>query len=354
MQAYIESHYIGDRRLETVNSCLNRFKDYVSRFPEVIKLTVCPVGSFTTGFASTDSTTLDLVVCMDGGTLTRSLNGDQLALALSKGLNDWNELHNLVAVGNDSSTLILETKETKNLIRIHACKPNTFPINYLYHSRLFTSYAFSDPRVAPLVALVKNWAQTSGFCQTLPSTQCPLSGFHWTILVLYFLINSHTIPNLHQLTNILPDVPREIYGPNVQSDSFVLVQDAISGRRLSAYFNGMKSDFNSLLFKFFEWLAATDLLIHMIDLREAGTGAQLHSTMRGWIVIIDPTCSGTINTVKTDDGQKSQVEFAIRLQRTAKLMWERMRDGDENNLLKALSSRTILGGGVSKVDKAVP
>lgn len=354
MQAYIESHYISGNRLEKVSSCLIRFREYVSRFPEVIKLTVCPVGSFTTGFASAESSPLDLVVCMDGGQLTNSLNGDQLALALSKGLNDWSELRNMIAVGNQTSTLILEIKETLNLIRIHACKPNTFPINYLYHSRLLTSYAFSGPYVVPLVSLVKQWAQTSGFSQSLATAQCPFSGFQWTLLVLYFLINSKTTPNLHQLTNALPDVPREIYGPHVETDSFVLLQDPVAVKRLSESFKARKTDFDRLIFEFFEWLGLTDLLTVMIDLKNAGSGASLPSIKRGWIVISDPTCPGTVNTVHTESGQKSQVEFAMKLRRTAKMVYDRMREGGENGIEKALSAKTRFSAGTIKVDKAVP
>jgi hypothetical protein len=355
MQSYLTQHLVTEDQLGQVTLSLNRFKEYVSRFPEVIKLTVCPIGSFTSGLASKESSSLDLVVCMDGGALTNGLNGDQLALALSKGLNDWTELMNMVHVGGDSSTLIIETKHDKKLIRIHACKPSTFPIKYLIHSQLFTSYAFCDPRVPPFVAIVKQWAQSSGFSQTLPTLQCPLTGFHWTVIALYFLIESGVIPNLHMLVNMFPESTREVFGPLIDRDSYLVVPDASAGRRLTEALKIKPQNMKVIISRFFGWLSDTDLLSTAIDLKTAAASTQSpFTTKKGWILITDPVRPGVVNTVITNQGQKSQVEFAMRLQRTARLVADQTSGLDDSAIDQALLSHGSIGGPTVKVDKAVP
>jgi hypothetical protein len=354
MQSYIQNHIVGLKSLNLVNSCLAQFREYVARFPEVIKLTISPTGSYTSGLASRENSILDIVACMDGGALTNNLTSDQLALALSKGLNDWSDLASLEAVGDGSGVLILTTKNANFKLRIITCKPATFPLNFVYHSMLFGSFAFCDPRATVVITFVKEWAIAFGFSSSVFRLNCPFSGFHWTILTLYFLIESGVLPNLHGLTRDFPSFQRVVYGPSPTEDSFLCVQDSTVAQQLMRNRRTISDDVFQLCAGFFDWLSAVDLLQVVFDLRTAGNRRIETTQRKGWIFIADPSKSGCVNTVEGELGQKSQVEFAIKLRRAAGIMPARLRGCTENTFFKQLVSKSSTGMQTMRLEKGVP
>jgi hypothetical protein len=354
MQAYLQKLFVGQNALQQAETSLRRFKDYVSQFPDVIKLTICPMGSFSTGLCLRDASSLDLIVCMDGGQLTNTLSGDQLALALSKGPTEWGDLTILEPVGDGTSLLILATKDSERKLRIFTCKPSTFPFNVLNHTQLFSSYASCDSRVPIVIALIKHWAAFSGNSRPIVNLACPLSGFHWTILILYYLVESGAVPNLHEITSEFPGVPTTVYGPRPDRDSFVCIENSKSARKILAKRASIGDDPFQLCAGFFDWLSTIDLLSVMIDLREAGKRRLIPTARKGWIVIVDPVKPGIHNTINTELGQKSQVEYAMKLRRTSLLMAERLRGSTEANFIKKMLSKNTDGIASLKVDRAVP
>ena len=353
MQMYLQRHFVGPTSLSTVDALLGEFKEYISRFPDVIKLTICLSGSYASGLSLREDSSLDLIVSMDGGQLTSSLDGDQLALALSTGLNDWEKLNKLTPVGSGTSLLIVEPKGSDLTLRIRTCKPSTFPINNLYHSQLFSSYSLCDPRVPAVVALVKHWARRSGYSRENSSKSSPFSGFHWTIIAIAFLIDANVVPNLHLLAAALPDAPREVFGPNPNSDSFVLVSDSAVGRRLSRDPKTQKLTVKQLLGQFFLWLAEIDLLATAIDIKAEKVA--FPSPRKGWLWVADPTRAGECNTLANSTDQKLEVIFAMRLRRSAQSVLASLAQvTDEAEFTRILSARASVDGAVVKVDAAVP
>ena len=352
MQNYIQNSFVSKEALLRVETCLSELNEYITRFPDVLKLTVCLTGSYSTGLAARNGSSIDLVVCMDGGSLTDGLNGHHLAVALSTGLNDWEFLSSLNPSAPEASLLIADTIDSSIKLKIRACKPSNFPLNHLYHSRLLSSYAFCDPRHPALVGLIKQWACSSGFSTSIPSSHCPLSGFHWTIIVTAFLIGAQIVPNLHQASAVVRELPRDQYGPRPEKDAYIVVPDAAAGKRLFSNTANLSVTVSQLAVDFFRWLSLTDLLAWAISLQAAGPADPLPSPKRGWIVIADPALPGIFNTVDPTFDQKGQVVFAMKLQREAAKVFETIREGDERVLTGILSShgepRCV------KVDKAAP
>ncbi len=312
------------------------------------------MGSLTTGLGSRQSLGLDFIVSMDGGHLTDSLSGDQLAVALSKGLTDWNDLASLEAVGEGSSILSISTSNSQARVRIFACKPSTFPLNFLNHTLLFSSYALCDPRAPIVVSLIKQWATSVEFSSPDVKLSCPFSGFHWTILILYFLVDVGVLPNLHKPTVESTEITKVIYGPNPERHSFACIKDPKHAQLLLKGSPGIADNVFQLCSGFFDWLASIDLLTVVIDMRLAGSGRMTTSNHKGWISIADPAMPGFYNTVNTFAGQKSQVEFALKLRKLASTMPAKLRGSTEATFIKSLMSRANTTGPSLKIDKAVP
>ena len=357
----LQTDLVGLETLGRVNNCLSELQQYIAGVPSVLKLSICTIGSYSTGLASRSGSMVDLVVRMDGGALTAALDGDQLALALAAGLKDWAFLTSLTPLGNNSATLICETIDRSIVLRVRACNTERFPVNHLYHSKLFGSYARCDPRFVILIIATKNWARTSGFSAQVPSSDCPLSGFHWTILVLFFLTNSGYVPNLHNPPSWLRDLPTVQYGPRQSEHSFASVANAEIGKRVCGLVELKELTIPTLVSRFFEWLAKTDLLSTSINMQVAGSDKKPLPPRKGWISILDPTMPWAENTIDHSFTQKSQVVFAMKLQREATLMAGLTKKASEIDLPGILCPKRVSmalspnsENSVRKIDVSVP
>ena len=211
-----------------------------------------------------------------------------------------------------------------------------------------------DSRAPVVIALIKHWASFTGHSKPVVTLACPFSGFHWTILTLYFLIESDVIPNLHDVNPAAPDHVKVVYGPRPERDSFLNITDTKSARKLTVGHRTVSDDPFQLCGGFFDWLSSVDLLNVIIDIREAGKRRMIPTDRKGWIVVADPVQPGIHNTIRTDSGQKSQVEFAMKLRKTAKVVTEKLRGTNETTFFNQLLSRTADNGSSNKLDKAVP
>ncbi|CAE7646537.1 Tent2 [Symbiodinium sp. CCMP2456] len=85
-----------------------------------------------------------------------------------------------------------DTKST--LTEVDVSINNSLP---LYNSQLLRAYSELDPRVRPLVLLVKVWAKGKKVCGAQGGN---LSSYSWTIMVLYFLQLVGLLPSLQLLS----------------------------------------------------------------------------------------------------------------------------------------------------------
>lgn len=349
MQKYLRSQYVGKEKVSIVEKCLRELNDYVSKFPEVIKINIYLSGSFSTGLACRNTSALDVVVCMNGGQLTDSLESDQLALALLTGLQDSTFLRKLEPVCNGTGMITCTTSDGSLSVCMRVCKPNSIPVTNLFHSRLFASYALMDPAVPAFVCLIKDWALQSGFSSPSHIPESVLSGFHWTCITLHFLVESEFLPNLHIARSPISTTLQ--YGPRSDRDSFVVVEDKTVPLQLLEDLNGRNVAMKHLIVNFFHWLSRTDLLDTCICMQGSGTH-NIPNPTKGWIFIADPTRPGLVNTVNSFLFQRDQVIFAMKLQREALRVFQAIRSRDERVVAATLFARP--GCDKVMVDKAVP
>lgn len=336
IKRFLQTDMVGPKTHAKVVGCLSELHEYIAGFPSVLKLSVILIGSYSSGLAFRSGSMVDLIVRMDGGALTASLDGDQLALALSAGLKDWPYLKNLTPLGNNSGTLICETRDPCIILRIRACNTERFPVSNFFHSKLFSSYSNIDPKIVVFISGLKHWARTCGFSSPVPFSNCPFSGFHWTILAIFFLTQTNLVPNLHATSG----APRVQYGPGRLD--FWLVSDRVEGYSIGKY--NIKEVFEF----FFQWLGKTDLLATSVSLQPN------EFFKRGWLNIFDPCAATIVNTVDANN-QKDQVVFAMKLQREALLMTTLVKNAtDISDLIytKTISMLSNGDGPVHKIDVA--
>lgn len=354
IQSYVERHFISSDHSQSIEKSLREFKAYVSQFPDVLKLTVCVSGSYASGLASQEDSNLDVVVIMDGGALTNSLDRDQLVLALSTGLKDWENILELKTTQSNPRLLVADLVGNRTKFYIRTCKPRTFPLNELYHAKLFSSYSFCDPRISIVISLVKRWARKSGFSSDMSTLGCPFSGFHWTIIVSFFLLKIRMLPNLHRLTSVANHLPKEVYGPRQDRDSFVLVSDRSIGEKLTQNSPTQKLPLSRILVEFFGWLSELDLLSQCIALQSTGSSQAETPVRLGWINVVDPCKAGWVSVIDPSISQKSQVLFALRLSRYARKLFAKLQGSDERTITNLLTGRMSPDGPSPTYDRAVP
>lgn len=333
MNRYLQSDYVGTLTLSKVEKCVNAFQQYIACFPSVLKLSVSLIGSYSSGLASRSGSMVDLLVRMDGGSLTMSLNSDELASALSAGLKDWAFLTSVTPLLNNSGTLICETEESCIFFRIRACNTEKFPVSHLFHSKLFASYLNIDPsKIVVFLNSIKHWSRISGFSSPVPYSACPLSGFHWTIIGLFFLQACGFIPSVFQGS--------VAFGPKIE-DSFASMPQHFP----------IKVPIGELVGRFFSWLAKTDLLSTIVSLKQ-----EKHiQGKKGWLNILDPTLPYEQNTVDPSFDQKEQVLFAMKLSREAGKLTHIKTEQELVGIVyaKSISMLTSGNGPVCKISVAV-
>jgi len=350
IEKYLQEDYIASDTSETIQKCVDELRAYVAGFPDVLKLTLTISGSHATGLASRADSMVDLIVKMEGK-LTRKLDGDQLAVALSAGLNDWSFVTQVTPVEGNTALLLCKTKNEAIVLRVLACNTVSFPSSQMYHSRLINSYAVCDPRVPILITMVKRWARCYGFSSPIALETCPFSGFHWTILALYFLIETGIAPNLHHVgVTRRDDVTRIQYGPSPLEHVFALVT-----RQQCNPPPATEIEMVQITGRFFEWLSSVDLLSQVLCIKKVGVCAPIQNTS-GWIRVMDPCTVTEVNTVTASKNQKNQIVFALKIRKAAKQILDDCRKEGEKALSTQLYAKRMIGGPGSrqKIDVAVP
>lgn len=350
---YRDNDVVTVDAVTSIVSCVSDLRAYIESLSNVLKLSVHVIGSFATGLALLGSSPLDILVVLDGGHLTSSLDNDQLALALGAALGDWKDLKTVSQVAHQTGMLLCETREGQIRLNMHASDTSRIPVSYMYHSILFSSYARLNSRVPVFVGLVKRWARTCGFSSRIACESCPLTGFHWTIISLSFLIDSGIIPNLHIPCVKTASLDRIQFGPNSDTDSFAVITDEVVGHKLNkGFLKSKNSTPNEYLAKFFGWLATADLLACSIKLQSAGSTGTSPTTTRGWLNIVDPCVPGDRNTIHPSISQKAIVRCAMTISREASKAAKIL---DETKLAEYIyTKKTENDPNSRKIDVAVP
>ncbi|CAE7331913.1 Tent2 [Symbiodinium pilosum] len=90
---------------------------------------------------------------------------------------------------------LVTLEDTKSVLtEVDVSINNSLP---LYNSQLLRAYSMLDPRVRPLVLLVKVWAKGKKVCGAQGGN---LSSYSWTIMVIYFLQLVGLLPSLQLLS----------------------------------------------------------------------------------------------------------------------------------------------------------
>lgn len=324
LSKYRDQDLIEPKGMEMVLSHIDELKEFIGGLSNILKLTVHVIGSYSAGLALRSDSPVDLLVVLDGGQLTSSLDNDQLAMALSAALYDWKSVGEMHQQGNQSGLLLCNTRGIKLHMNLFACDAGRIPASYIFHTVLFSSYARFNSRVPIFISMVKRWARASGISRRTASETCPLTGFHWTIIALHFLISIGLIPNLHIPSPRTTSLQRIQFGANAVIDTFAVIADEVVGRKVNkgSILNKTKNNgMMEYLKQFFLFLASTDLLNQTISLQFAGVTNPAPSP-RGWLSIVDPCLPGQVNTINPLLSQKSVVTCGMLIQRLAKTMAE--------------------------------
>ncbi|XWW95703.1 hypothetical protein V2A60_003670 [Cordyceps javanica] len=185
------------------------------------------------------------------------------ALVISLGDDETNQLFSRIRFIPDPHTI------APNQPRDRYRDPLEFPkhgagvqcdINFSAHlalenTTLLRCYAYTDPRVRPMVLFVKHWAKVRGINSGYRGT---LSSYGYVLMVLHYLVNvasPFVCPNLQQVG--LPDQPAVCKGYNV---SFWRDEAAITQLAHSNQINQNGQAIGYLLRGFFEYYAQNGAL----------------------------------------------------------------------------------------------
>ncbi len=352
---YRDQDLVAVKGMDGVLSHIDDLKEFIGGLSNILKLTVHVVGSYSCGLASRSDSPVDLLVTLDGGQLTSSLDNDQLAMALSAALYDWKSVGSMHQHGNQTGLLLCDTRGVKLRINMVACDVGRIPASYIFHTVLFASYTRFNSRVPIFISMVKRWAKACGVSRRTATEMCPLTGFHWTIISLHFLINLGLVPNLHIPSPKTASLERVHFGPSRVIDSFACIPNETVGHKVNkgSILNKTKNNgIMEYMKQFFHFLATTDLLNETLSLQFAGVTNPVPS-MRGWITIIDPCLPGQVNTINSMLSQKCVVTCAMLIRRHATHMGG---IACEDELAEFMFSQNATGDVATRttVDVAVP
>lgn len=263
---FISKHVIGEQFAYRANQVIASLKQYLETClaGTNLKSSVHPVGSFAAGLGSKSDSTVDLAVRIDGGMQTNQMSPGQVVEVLLTVLENCPFFATVTRQGE----LIECVVDYSLVFTLHAFNAVTFPMHWLHHARMFSSFAKSNPVFILLNSHVKSWAREN---KLLEKGAFSLGQFGWTILVAAFLIS-----NRLAVSPFAKEGPPEQFGPRVsQSYSFV--------RSFVAPSESPPLQLHSVTKGFFLWLACQDLTMNTIGLQ----GVQL-ALYPGWITILDP------------------------------------------------------------------
>ncbi|KAI0842244.1 hypothetical protein F5Y06DRAFT_259345 [Hypoxylon sp. FL0890] len=137
----------------------------------------------------------------------------------------------------------------------------------LQNTLLLRCYAYTDPRVRPMVLFVKHWAKARGINTPYRGT---LSSYGYVLMVLHYLVNiaePFVCPNLQQLAPPNPNLPAEALegiatckGRNIR---FWRDEQEIQRLAREGHLNQNRESLGSLLRGFFEYYAQNQMMSFM-------------------------------------------------------------------------------------------
>ena len=339
LEEYISKDRVSEDQCTRINTLLDDLRSQLLRLELPLSFTVTLFGSYGSGLASKSCSEVDILVKFDGK-LIRAASRDQLGQALVVAIKDWSNISELVAYDDNTGLVSCKSKDPHFKLRLLACKSSSFPLQYLYHVRLFQSYAFCHSRAPVFLTAVKRWAASNHLKKSVADRGIPFTGFHWTIIALSYLIGQHVVPNMHELAHGAPDITRMQYGPSVEADVFALIEER------SHVSTG--HEINDLFLGFITWLAQVDLLSFDIDIRSSNPTLR-PPNQRGYLVIFDPCSATPINTVVAPNHQREHIVFGLRIRKAAELALDQLqRDISTTDLVYPATSMNL------RIDVAVP
>ena len=339
MEEYLAKDRVSENQCAQINGLLEDLRNQLQRLELPLSFTVTLFGSYGSGLASKSCSEVDILVKFDGK-LIRAASQDQLGQALVMAIKDWSNIADLVAYDDNTGLISCKSKEPLLKLRMLACKSSSFPLQYLYHVRLFHSYANCHSRAPVFITAVKRWATSNHLKKSVADRATPFTGFHWTVIALAYLIGHQIAPNLHELANRAPDVPRMQYGPSAELDVFASIEEqshVSTGHEINDLFRG-----------FVTWLSQTDLLSVDIDIRSSSLSMR-PPNKRGYLVIMDPCSTTPVNTVVTPCHQREHIVFGLRVRKAAEVALDQLtKDISVTDLVYPATSMNL------RVDVAVP
>ncbi|KAI1143358.1 hypothetical protein F5Y05DRAFT_368346 [Hypoxylon sp. FL0543] len=200
----------------------------------------------------------------------------------------------------------------------------------LQNTLLLRCYAYTDPRVRPMVLFVKHWAKARGINTPYRGT---LSSYGYVLMVLHYLVNiaePFVCPNLQQLAPPDPNLPVEALegiatckGRNVR---FWRDEQEIQRLAREGHLNQNRESLGSLLRGFFEYYAQSQMMSttnkrgfdwgrDVLSLRTHG--GLLSKQEKGWIgakTVVQLEAGAPPNPVEVDvsTGLKSPTDSVVR------------------------------------------
>jgi hypothetical protein len=317
---------LGDpsARIAAVEESLTGLEAYINSLPAELNLRVFLTGSYATGLSLDDSDVN--VVFRLGGETPRSLDPEQLADAIRLGFSDCGVFKQIEKVpGPGLEPVLLCTLPTDSVMRVIAVNSDNFPLADLFSAKLVLSYCRLHSSVSLFLLLVKSWGRQYKPTHSGSPVPSPLTGFHWTMIGLYFLVEFGLVPNLSSPAG---GADRDIYGPIPEEHSF--------GSGCGQEFKISEIPLAEIFRSFFLFLSKFDLLSRPICLQNAGQSTPINPRLLapGWLTIIHPTSPKLESVVPRPEDQKFHVKYGMLLQRHAAGIYDRIQKSSETEMVE--------------------
>jgi hypothetical protein len=286
---FLQNHFVNEIFAARANRAVANLSRYLkANFQEGgLFVSVHLVGSFASGLASRTESLVDVIVKIDGGELTQSLDSSSLNEALMTALENCPFFASILKQKDHVKCLV----DYSLALKIRAYNSQTFPLNFLHHARMLASVTRVTPCFPILLSYVKSWAAKNNILNAI-------GNFQWTLIVLSFLVNNKVSPSPLEP---LPGSTREFL--NIYGESYYYVSERPAHDPLPPRY------FGNILTSFFVWLGSIDLLSVGFDV--SGIFPQ-----KGWLVVLDPTTK--LNTCCFSDGTSLRHRDIIKLCMTIK------------------------------------
>ncbi|KAF4687346.1 hypothetical protein FOZ60_004035 [Perkinsus olseni] len=212
---YFTTHHVDAALAGEISSIINEFETFIisQTTPVGIEVQLVPIGSYASGLASKEDSSVDILLPMFGG-VSESSDEASLAEAIAGGLHEFSKFDSNGIMLEDTNSIRCRLKDEQHqqqgdtrlpdfLLRVvkatTSCNSPPSSLSFtrrLLHARLLRSYSNCSPLLAPLVCLIRRWGRDN-LLSGVGSINNNLTGFQWALLCIAFLQQQQVLPNLH-------------------------------------------------------------------------------------------------------------------------------------------------------------